>query len=66
MPRNSDIYLACWIARLNWLGDHPAERANLVAGCLLLGHEPSGEQLMTNPPIHICWWCAREFRIVKK
>lgn len=54
-----------WLRRLRVLSDHPDLIRNLRWTCLLLGHEPSGEQLMTSPPLDVCYWCAASFRTVK-
>ena len=53
------------IARWNEIGamSH-AERVALEALCLAAGgHQPSGEQFMTNPPIETCWRCGAEFHL---
>jgi hypothetical protein len=55
-------YQTRWLTYLNWIGEHPAERENQRAICILLGHEPSGERLMTNPHLDICRHCADMFR----
>ncbi len=60
--RCTPLNMAQWIARLNFLGDHPEVREEHRAICRLLGHEPSGERLMVNPPIDICRWCAEYYR----
>lgn len=51
------------IARMNWIGAQTDEtRARLRDGCERTRHVPTGERLMTNPPIDTCWVCGQEFR----
>jgi hypothetical protein len=50
-----------WMTRLRNV--MPIEVAERAAECQLLGHEPSGEQLMTMPPTEICWWCFAKYRL---
>lgn len=50
-----------WIARLNQIAEDRAMRMDRRAECALLGHQLSGEFYCTNPPLHVCWWCAEEF-----
>jgi hypothetical protein len=52
-----------WIQRLNAIGRMSnSERLALKAECEQFGdHLPSGEQLMTNPPMDICRVCGTAY-----
>jgi hypothetical protein len=52
-----------WIDRLNWLAAQPDEQQRRADECVILGHDPSGEQLLTYPPTNLCWWCAAKYHI---
>lgn len=56
--------LQSWIKRLNSLpfSQRAHELREREAECSLLGHDPSGEQLMTWPPTDICYWCLTRYR----
>lgn len=55
------------IARMNAIGDMTqGERREAEAACTILGHEPTGEQFMTCPPIDMCYWCGAKFRGVRE
>jgi hypothetical protein len=56
MNRRADA----WIQRLR-SATHEEQRAR-AAECIILGHEPAGEQFLTSPPTDICWWCFAGFR----